>query len=199
MSPPAGFPALGRCSSMFWNSNHILGAHACFLISLCLLFASVGQASARTIASLPWTLFTSLLTHRLVHLCIDAPCFIFWHLPGLQKQVTKEQSIGSDKRRRQYDRIPVPLQRASYEYETARLRIRTCCLQAADQNGPAHITHDSVSSFGICQGMSWQHLNQPWGWIGVILLSSLSLTHNQQHIETNTFLYTALNAVHARL
>ena len=31
----------------------------------------------------------------------------------------------------------------------------------------------------ICQGMSWQHLNQPWGWIGVILLSlplSLSLS-----------------------
>ena len=29
-------------------------------------FASVGQASARIIVSLPWTLFTSLLTHRLV-------------------------------------------------------------------------------------------------------------------------------------
>ena len=51
-------------------------------ISLCLLFASVGQASARTIASLPWTMFTSLLTHRLVLLCIDAHCFIFWDLPG---------------------------------------------------------------------------------------------------------------------
>ena len=35
----------------------------------------------------------------------------------------------------------------------------------------------TVSSLGICQGMSWQHLNQPWGWIGVILLSlSLSLS-----------------------
>ena len=45
-------------------------------------FASVGQALARTIASLPWTLFTSLLTHRLVLLCIDAHCFIFWELPG---------------------------------------------------------------------------------------------------------------------
>ena len=40
------------------------------------------QASARTIASLPWTLFTSLLTHRLVLLCIDAHCFISWDLPG---------------------------------------------------------------------------------------------------------------------
>ena len=47
-------------------------SHACFFISLCLLFASVGQASARTNASLPWILFTSLLTHRLVLLCIDA-------------------------------------------------------------------------------------------------------------------------------
>ena len=34
-------------------SNHILEAHACFLVSLCLLFASVGQASARPITSLP--------------------------------------------------------------------------------------------------------------------------------------------------
>ena len=25
--------------------------------------------------------------------------------------------------------------------------------------------------FGICQGMSWHHLNQPQGWIGVISLS----------------------------
>ena len=57
------------------SPKHILKAHACFLISLCLLFASVGQASARSIASLPWTLFTSLLTHRLVLLCIDASLF----------------------------------------------------------------------------------------------------------------------------
>ena len=33
----------------------------------------------------------------------------------------------------------------------------------------------TISSFGICQGMSWEHLNQPWGWIGVILLSLSSL------------------------
>ena len=71
LSPPC-LPVLSR------YSNHILGAHACFFISLCLLFASVGQASARTIASLSWTFFTSLLTHRLVLLCIDAHCFIFW-------------------------------------------------------------------------------------------------------------------------
>ena len=70
------------CLWYIWDSIHILGAHACFFISLCLLFASVGQASARIIASLPWTLFTSLSTHRLVHLCIDAHCFIFWDLPG---------------------------------------------------------------------------------------------------------------------
>ena len=72
------------CLWYIWNSNHILGAHACFLFSLCLLFASVGQALARIIVSLPWTLFTSvftLLTHRLV-LCIDAHCFIFLDLPG---------------------------------------------------------------------------------------------------------------------
>ena len=33
-----------------------------------------------------------------------------------------------------------------------------------------------VSSFEICQGMSWQHLSLPYGWKGVILLS-LSLSH----------------------
>ena len=35
-------------------------------ISLCLLFASVGQAAAKVMASLIWTLFTSLLPHGLV-------------------------------------------------------------------------------------------------------------------------------------
>ena len=40
-------------SRYIWSSNHILEAQACFLVSLCLLFASVGQASARPIASLP--------------------------------------------------------------------------------------------------------------------------------------------------
>ena len=30
----------------------------------------------------PWSLFMSLLTHRLVILCVDAYCFIFWDLPG---------------------------------------------------------------------------------------------------------------------
>ena len=74
----------------------ILGAHACFLIFLCLLFASVGQASATTIASLPWTLFTSLLTHRLVLLCIDAHCFIFWDLPG-DVLAAPESALGLDR------------------------------------------------------------------------------------------------------
>ena len=32
--------------------------------------------------SLTWSLFMSLSTHRLVLLCVDAYCFIFWHLPG---------------------------------------------------------------------------------------------------------------------
>ena len=41
------------CLWYIWNSNTILGAHACFLVSLCLLFASVGQALVRIIASLP--------------------------------------------------------------------------------------------------------------------------------------------------
>ena len=35
----------------------------------------------------------------------------------------------------------------------------------------------TIASFGICQGMSWQHVNQPWGWIGVILLSLLHHLH----------------------
>ena len=34
------------------------------------------------IPSLTWSLFTSLLTHRLVLLCVDANCFTFWDLPG---------------------------------------------------------------------------------------------------------------------
>ena len=76
--------------------SFILGAHACFLVSLCLLFASVGQASARTIASLPWTLFTSLLTHRLVLLCIDAHRFIFWDLPG-DVLAAPESALGLDR------------------------------------------------------------------------------------------------------
>ena len=59
-----------------------LGAHASLFVSLCLLFASVGRASARIIASSTWTLFTSPLTHRLVLLCVDAHCFIFWDQPG---------------------------------------------------------------------------------------------------------------------
>ena len=75
-------PYCSSCLWYIWYSNHILGAHASFFISLCLLFASVGQASARIIASLPRILFTSLLIHRLVLLCIDAHCFIFWDLPG---------------------------------------------------------------------------------------------------------------------
>ena len=31
----------------------------------------------------------------------------------------------------------------------------------------------TVPSFGICQGMSWQYLNQPCGWIGSTLSRSL--------------------------
>ena len=60
-------------------------AHALLITTLehvLAYLASVGQASARIIASLPGTLFTSVLTHRLVLLHIDAHCFIFWDLPG---------------------------------------------------------------------------------------------------------------------
>ena len=46
-------PYYSSCLWYIWNSNQILEAHACFLVSLCLLFASVGQASARPIVSLP--------------------------------------------------------------------------------------------------------------------------------------------------
>ena len=75
-------PYCSSCLWCTWTSMHTLGAHACFLISHCLLFASVGQASAKTTASLARTLFTSLLTHRLVLLWVDACYFIFWDLPG---------------------------------------------------------------------------------------------------------------------
>ena len=87
-------PYCSSCLWYIWNSNHILGTHACFLVSLCLLFASVGQASARPIASLP--LFTSLLTHGRVLLCIDAHCFIFWDLPG-DVLAAPESALGLDR------------------------------------------------------------------------------------------------------
>ena len=87
-----------RQPSLCDGNRHVslLGAHACFFISLCLLFASVGQASARTVASLSWTWFTSLLTHRLVLLCIDAHCFIFWDLPG-DVLAAPESALGLDR------------------------------------------------------------------------------------------------------
>ena len=56
-------PYCSSCLWCIWNSNHTLGAHACLFVSLCLLFANVGQVSAKVIASLIWTLFTSLLPH----------------------------------------------------------------------------------------------------------------------------------------
>ena len=46
-------------------------------------------------ASLPWTLFTSLLIHRLVLLCIDAHCFILWDLPG-DVLAAPESALGLD-------------------------------------------------------------------------------------------------------
>ena len=46
------------------------------------------------LASLPWTLFTSLLTHRLVLLCVDAYCFIFWDLPGDVRQHLNQPCVG---------------------------------------------------------------------------------------------------------
>ena len=63
---------------------------------LYLLFANVGQASVRNIVSLPWTLLTSRLTHRLVLLCIDAHCFIFWDLPG-DVLAAPESGLGLDR------------------------------------------------------------------------------------------------------
>ena len=71
--------------------------------------------------TLTWSLFMSLLTHRLVFLCVDAYCFIFWDVPG--------------------DVLAAP--------ESA------LC-------GWIGVILLSLSlSRGICQGMSWQHLNQP--------------------------------------
>ena len=44
-------PYCSSCLWCIWNSSHTLGAHACLILSLCLLsqplFASVGQASAK--------------------------------------------------------------------------------------------------------------------------------------------------------
>ena len=100
-------PALGAPDNGYRTDNHPLGPAqagkkrrrrgritlplACLLVSgvnssLRLLsqtlFASIGQAPARIIASVTWSLFTSLLTHRLVLLRVVAYCFIFWDLPG---------------------------------------------------------------------------------------------------------------------
>ena len=38
--------------------------------------------TGKIIASLTWSLFTSLLTHRPVLVYLDAYCFISWDLPG---------------------------------------------------------------------------------------------------------------------
>ena len=85
------------CISPVWLERCKLSLSLSLSLLLpCLLFASVGQASARTIASLPWTLFTSLLTHRLVLLCIDANCFIFWDLPG-DVLAAPESALGLDR------------------------------------------------------------------------------------------------------
>ena len=46
------------------------------------LFVSCLLMLARLRRTLLLPSFTSLLTHRLVLLCIDAHCFIFWDLPG---------------------------------------------------------------------------------------------------------------------
>ena len=49
----ACFHIVFHVSGIFGIQLTFLGAHACFLVSLCLLFAIVGQALARPIASLP--------------------------------------------------------------------------------------------------------------------------------------------------
>ena len=49
-----------------------------------------------SIASLPWTLFTSLLTHRLVLLCSEVHCFILWDLPG-GVLAAPESALGLDR------------------------------------------------------------------------------------------------------
>ena len=74
----ACFPYCSSCLWYIWHSIHTLGAHACSLITLCLLFAVVGQASARYHCFLD----LDFVTHRLVLLCVVAHCFIFWNLPG---------------------------------------------------------------------------------------------------------------------
>ena len=60
-------PYCSSCLWCVWNSIHTLGAHTCLFISLCLLsqplFVSVGQASARIVAS---------LTLSLSHVSIDS-------------------------------------------------------------------------------------------------------------------------------
>ena len=55
----------------FWSTLLLLPASA-----LC----GWKGVNARSPSLLAWTLFTSLLTHRLVLHCVDAHCFIFWDL-----------------------------------------------------------------------------------------------------------------------
>ena len=84
--------AFGISEFQITSLEHVLASLSLFVS----VFASVGQASARPITSLPWTLFTSLLTHRLVLLCIDAHCFIFWALPG-DVLAAPESALGLDR------------------------------------------------------------------------------------------------------
>ena len=42
----------------------------------------MGRVNVALCCSLTWSLFTSLLTHRLVLLCGEAHCFIIWDVPG---------------------------------------------------------------------------------------------------------------------
>ena len=48
----------------------------------CNLSIYLARLRRQFIDTLTWSLLMSLLTHRLVLLCVDAYCFVFWDLPG---------------------------------------------------------------------------------------------------------------------
>ena len=92
----------------------------------------VGQASARITDSLTWSLFMSLLTHRLVLLCVGAYCFIFWDLPG-----------------------DVPTAPESALCGWIGVILHSLSLSRSKQQPFLDLFN------GACQGMSWQHVHQP--------------------------------------
>ena len=77
LAAPESASGLDRCNlSLSLSSARLAG------IEVIYLYVYLSIQSFGIIASLIWSLFTSPLTRRLVLLCVDAYCIVFWDLPG---------------------------------------------------------------------------------------------------------------------